>query len=181
MDNMASSRVWWFRVLFVIVAMGLMFFRLLPLDTRPQNWAGPDILMAFIFAWSVRRPAAIPSILIALVIFSEDLVLQREPGLQAALVIIAAAWLKLSLSYNSDASALREWMLVAAAVVGVTVATRFILIVFFVPLPGLGLHLSQMVATILIYPVVAAVTHFVFGLRPVTAQSGEFGTLRGRS
>ena len=96
-------------------------------------------------------------------------------------MIIAAAWLKLSLSYNSDASALREWMLVAAAVVGVTVATRFILIVFFVPLPGLGLHLSQMVATILIYPVVAAVTHFVFGLRPVTAQSGEFGTLRGRS
>ena len=54
MDNMASSRVWWFRVLFVIVAMGLMFFRLLPLDTRPQNWAGPDILMALIFAWSAQ-------------------------------------------------------------------------------------------------------------------------------
>jgi rod shape-determining protein MreD len=181
MDNSASSRIWWFRILFFILAMAVIFFRLLPLETLPKTWAGPDILCALIFAWSLRRPQAVPSILIAIIVLSEDMLLQREPGLQAALIVIAAAWLKLSRSYTPDMSALREWMSATIAIVVIMLSTRFILIVFFVPLPSLSLHLSQMIMTILVYPIVALLTHFVIGLRYVGPNDTDYAQSRGRS
>jgi rod shape-determining protein MreD len=181
MDNSTSSRIWWFRVLFVVLAISLIFLRLLPLETLPKTWAGPDLLLALIFAWSMRRPQAIPSLLIAMVVLTEDMMLHRGPGLQAALVVTAAAWLKLTWSYNPDMSPLREWMIVALAIVGVMLATRFFLIVFFVPLPSLGLHLSQMFMTILIYPVVAVFSHFMLGLRSFGSTDPDYAQTRGRS
>jgi rod shape-determining protein MreD len=116
-----------------------------------------------------------------MVVLTEGMMLHRGPGLQAALVVTAAAWLKLTWSYNPDMSPLREWMIVALAIVGVMLATRFFLIVFFVPLPSLGLHLSQMFMTILIYPVVAVFSHFMLGLRSFGSTDPDYAQTRGRS
>lgn len=180
MDKTPTSQIWWFRMTFVILALGLIFFRLLPLETTPKSWAGPEVLMAVIFAWSMRDPRTVPSLLIACAVFAEDLLLHREPGLQAALVVAAAAWLKLSVIYNPDQSALREWVLAAVAIIGVTLATRLVLTVFLTPLPQLTLHLSQMAMTIVIYPAVALMTHYIIGLRPIGIGDADTGNTRGR-
>jgi len=71
-----------------------------------------------------------------------------------------------------------EWFNVALVLVAVILANRFVLLLLVVAQPPLGLTLIQLGATVLIYPVIMAVTHFVFGVRK--AQPGEVDALGHR-
>ena len=90
----SAYNTWMYRIAFVLIGLALIVLRLLPLQTIPQTWAGPDVMLCLVFAWSVRRPDYIPTFLIALMILLEDFLLQRPPGLHAALVVCASLWLK---------------------------------------------------------------------------------------
>jgi len=78
---------WVYRISFVFLGLALIVLQLLPLQTIPQTWAGPDVMMCLVFAWSVRRPDYVPTLLIAAVILLEDFLIQRPPGLHAALIV----------------------------------------------------------------------------------------------
>ena len=62
---------WMYRIGFVFLGLALIVLRLLPLQTIPQTWAGPDVMLCLVFAWSVRRPDYVPTLLIAAVILLE--------------------------------------------------------------------------------------------------------------
>ena len=51
-----QRRTWPMRLAFVALALVVVFFHLLPLETVPRQWAPPDVLLAFTFAWVLRRP-----------------------------------------------------------------------------------------------------------------------------
>lgn len=178
MAELARSTIWRGRLIFVALSFVLLFFRLLPLQTVPRNIAGPDIIMAFVFYLCLRQPMSVPSILIAIVILIEDLFLQRPPGLYAALIIMAGAWLKLSASHNPDRSYFRDWWMAGLAILGVMIGGRVILAMALVPLPSLTLHLSQSIATIAIFPIVGVLAYYVLRMRPETLR--EAGQNRGR-
>ena len=46
--------------------------------------AGPDLMLAFTFAWVLRRPDYVPVLLIAAIFLLEDMLLMRPPGLWTA-------------------------------------------------------------------------------------------------
>ncbi|WP_292285246.1 rod shape-determining protein MreD [Marivita sp.] len=153
------------RLLFVFLALIIQFFHLLPLNPAPSQWAGPDVLVAIIFAWSVRRPDYVPMLLVALVMLMADMMLQRPPGLWAVLVVCAAEWLKSRERRQRESTFVLEWLTFASTLVVITMIYRAVTMLL-MPSPGvLGLSLVQLLMTIAIYPVVVAVSYALLGVR----------------
>jgi rod shape-determining protein MreD len=180
MAELSTSRLWLMRAGFVGLALLILFFHLLPLDTLPRRWAPPDLLIAFAFAWVLRRPDYLPALSLALVMLMADLMLQRPPGLLALLVVLGAEYLKNQIAGLREASFLGEWAAVAIVLVGITVLNRVILMIVVVQPAPLGLSLIQMVLTIAVYPVVVAITQTLFGVRkPAPGNAGSKSARRG--
>ena len=167
MDEISFTRLWLARAGFALLLLAILFFQLLPLETTPRRLAGPDLVMGFAFAWVLRRPEYAPVPLAAALFLLADLLLGRPPGLYAALMLLAFTNLRARGPGLRDMPFTVEWLAVAIVVTAVMLANRLVLAMLFVPAPPLGLTLSQLVATVLAYPLVALVARYVFGLRPV--------------
>lgn len=165
MNDLSATRLWFMRAGFLFLALLILFFHLLPLETVPRSWAGPDLILAFAFAWSLRRPEYVPPLALALIFLLFDLLLQRPPGLLALLALAGCENLKSRGRSLRDASFAAEWFTVAMITTLVLVGNRVILALALVPLPRLSLALSELAATILVYPLVVGVTHWVMGVR----------------
>jgi len=165
MAEYSASRLWLMRAGFVGLALAIMFFHLLPLDTQPRRWAPPDLLIVFAFAWVLRRPDYLPLLSLALVMLAADFMLQRPPGLLALLVVLGAEYLKNQTAGLRQASFLGEWAAVTIVLVAITILNRLILMVVVVQPDPLGLSLIQMVLTVAIYPVVVVITQSLMGVR----------------
>jgi rod shape-determining protein MreD len=165
------------RGLFAGLCALVIFWRLLPLDTLPPGWAGPDLIMALAFAWVLRRPAYAPALLIAAVVLLADLMFQRPPGLWAALVVLASEALKARAPGLRDMGFGPEWLTVGVVALGVTLLYRLCLAVLLVPQAPLGLSLMQMAMTVLCYPLVVLASSLLFGVRKVRPSEGARGRI----
>ena len=165
MNDMSPARLWILRAGFVLLALVIVIFHLLPLDTTPRRWAGPDVLLAFACAWSLRRPDYVPAPILAFVFLLADLLLQRPPGLWAMLALIGCENLKSRGRNLRDASFAVEWVTVCVVITCIAFAYRLALSLALVPVPQLTLWLSELSLTLLVYPLVVAITHFVMGVR----------------
>lgn len=170
------SSVWLYRGIFLLLALVLLFLKLLPLGSLAGDWPGPDVLLCLIFAWAVRRPDYLPVLLIAAVVLLEDLILMRPPGLWTALVIIATEFMRSRVALTRELSFPAEWLLVAGVMVGLLLANRLAFAIAFVPQPGFGFSLLQTLWSILCYPLVVAASHVAFDLRkPATGEVDAYG------
>lgn len=180
MAELSTSRLWLMRAGFLALALLIMFFHLLPLDTQPRRWAPPDLLIGFTMAWLLRRPDYVPVLSIAAVTLMADLMFQRPPGLMALLMVLGTEYLKNRTSGLREASFIGEWVAVTFVLVGITVLNQVILGLLVVqPTPPLGLSLIQMVLTIATYPLVVVVTQSLMGVRKLGP--GDASTLSARS
>lgn len=165
MSDLALTRLWGMRLLFALLVCVILFFHLLPLETTPRKWVGPDLLLGLAMAWSLRRPDYVPALGLALLFLLTDMLLQRPPGLWALLALLGCENLKIRARGLRDSGFASEWASVCVIVIGITLAYRLGLMVTFVDLPSLGLTLFEMIMTLLFYPVVVAFTHGVIGVR----------------
>lgn len=165
MNDQSPLRLWLMRAGFALLVLAIIFVHLLPLETSPKRWAGPDLILAFACAWSVRRPEYIPPFLLAMVFLLSDLLLQRPPGLWAVLVLFGCEYLKSSGRSLRDSTFPSEWLTVGTVIIAITAANRLILAVLLIDTPALGLTLFQMGTTLLFYPVVVLITHSLMGVR----------------
>ena len=210
MDELSPARLWLMRSAFVALALVILFFNLLPIDTQPVTLftpdlfppladinpaearlrdlldqgsnrflIGPDLLIAFAFAWSLRRPEYVPSLLLALLFLLADLLLQRPPGLWAVLALLACENLKGRSRSLRDATFGAEWIAVAVLLTVILITNRIVLSVVLVAPPQLRLSLLELGMTILVYPAVVFVTHSLMGVR--RAAPGELDALGGRA
>lgn len=210
MDELSPLRLWMMRGAFIVLALLILFFHLLPIDTQPVSlfapdlvpplaqidpaearlrdlldqgsnriFIGPDLLIAFAFAWSLRRPEYVPSLLLALIFLLADLLLQRPPGLWALLALLACENLKGRSRSLRDATFGAEWIAVAVLLTGILIANRIVLSLMLVPPPQLRLSVLELGVTILVYPAVVFVTRSVMGVR--RAAPGELDALGGRA
>jgi rod shape-determining protein MreD len=179
MNDHSAYRVWLMRAAFVGLALLILFVHLLPLNSAPSNWALPNLMMGFAFAWSVRRPEYVPAILLGLVLLLGDLLLQRPPGLWAVIVLLACESLKAKAPTLRVATFFTEWATVAGLIIGATVVNRVILAVLLVDVPGLWLTFVQMGLTVIFYPAFVFVTHAIMGVRK--SAPGDLDMLGGRT
>jgi rod shape-determining protein MreD len=142
-------------------------------------WVGPDLLIAFAFAWSLRRPEYVPILMLAALFLLSDLLLQRPPGLWALLALLACENLRGRSRSLRDSTFGAEWIAISLLLVGILLVNRIVLSVLLVAPPQLGLSLIELGMTILVYPVVVFVTRTVMGVR--RAAPGELDSLGGRA
>lgn len=178
MNDLSQTKLWLMRGSFILLTLALIFFHLLPLETTPRRWAGPDLLICFACAWSLRRPEYVPSVALALAFLLTDFMLQRPPGLLALLALVGCENLKSRARSLRDANFAAEWVTVSLTIVAITFANRLILAVLFVDLPSATLIASELITTLLIYPAIVAITHFVMGIRK--AAPGDLDALGQR-
>lgn len=178
MAEHTMTRLWTMRAVFIGLALAVVLFKLLPLEFTPRRWAGPDLVMCFCFVWVLRRPEYVPALSIAAVVLFTDLMLQRPPGLLAALVVIAAQNLKSrSVTLRNQPFSV-EWLSVAATLIVIWIANRFILAISVAPQAPFGLSLIELITTIVAYPLVMLVSLYGFGLRK--SSLGEVNALGQR-
>ena len=171
-----QSRTWPMRLAFAALALVIVFFHLLPLETVPRQWAPPDVLLAFTFAWVLRRPDYVPIVLAAAVCLMVDLLLQRPPGLYAALAVLGCDFLKSRANGVSDASFLGEWTTVAIVLTGIMLLYRLALGLVVLHDPPLTLTLSRLALTIAIYPLAVVISQTAFRVRkPTPADANAMG------
>jgi rod shape-determining protein MreD len=163
-EAIATRRVFW-RSVFVALALLVAFVRLLPLGDGAGGVPGPDLLVALALAWAVRRPDYVPVVLLAALMLMADFLFMRPPGLWAAITVIGVEFLRSRETLFRDLPFLVEWGMVALLLLAMTLANAFVLLVLMVDQPTLGLTLLQLIATILAYPLVVAVTVLALGLR----------------
>ncbi len=165
--------IWLMRGAFVLVALLIMFFHLLPLDTLPRRWSPPDLLLALVLVWSVRRGDFVPPLLIALVMLLADLLYQRPPGLWALLVLLASEFLKSRMPATRETPFLGEWFGVSVVIIGITLLNRLVLGILAVEQPHIALVLVQVIMTIAVYPVVILVSQSLLGVRRLSPADAE--------
>ncbi|HBS50182.1 MAG TPA: rod shape-determining protein MreD [Rhodobacteraceae bacterium] len=179
MDSLSRSRIWTMRAVYAGLALVVIFFHLLPLDTLPRRWAPPDLIVAITFAWALRRPDFVPPLLVALVMLTADLMFHRPPGLWAFLVVAGVEYLKGRFEGLRDASFLGEWAAVFIVLVTITLLNRTVLGLTGVPQAPLALTLTQMLLTGAIYPLAVGVSQSLMGVRKLTP--GESDAMGGRA
>lgn len=179
MVDSPQTRAWMMRALYLALCTLLAFFALLPLNTAPSSWAGPDLILALTCAWVLRRPEFVPVSLIALVFFLTGLLFQLPPGLWAALVVIGTETLRSRAPGLRDLTFAAEWATVSATLTMMTLANQITLGILMVDRPALGLSLMQLVMTLATYPIVVYISQIVFGVRKQTP--GDVDALMSRS
>lgn len=176
MADAPSSQMWLGRLAFACVALAIIFAQLLPIDGRPDRWPFPDLLLAATLAWVARRPDFAPVLLIGVLFLLVDLLFQQPPGLRAALVLIATELVRARTQGLRNMPFTLEWAVVAGVIVGLTLANRAVLAIAMTAQAPLGLTLIQMIATILVYPLVIIVARLVFGVtRPAPGEVDSYG------
>ncbi|SEQ11008.1 rod shape-determining protein MreD [Thalassovita taeanensis] len=178
MAEQSPGRVWTMRATYVALALVVIFFQLLPLETTPRRWAGPDLLTILGFAWALRRPDYVPVLAVAGVMLLADLLFQRPPGLMAALVVMATETLKARARGMRDQPFPVEWLSVSVMLVMVMLGNRMILALLLVPQAPVGLTVIQLVMTVLTYPVVVLASGTLLGVQK--AAPGEVDALGHR-
>lgn len=173
-----ARQLWGLRATYLALAVLILFFSLIPLETVPRRWAAPDLLLALTFAWALRRPDYVPALSIAAAWLLSDLLLHRPPGLMATLVLVASEILKPRAAQMRDEGFASELATVAIMLILVTLAYRVILAVLLLPVPPLGLSAFQLAVTLLCYPLVVLVSNVVFGVRAKAPGDTATGGIR---
>lgn len=179
MFNLFRADPWGYRLLFVALALLILFVRLLPLGTVAGTLPGPDLMLCLTIAWAMRRSDYVPVWLILIVTLCEDLILMRPPGLWTALVIIATEFLRARNALTRHLTFIVEWALAAGLMLAMLLIYRFVFLLAFLPQPPLGFVLVQLIATVLCYPMVFVLSRAAFDLRK--RGPGEFDDYARRS
>lgn len=188
-----TREIWLHRLMFLGIALALMFWRLLPLPLaeaadcaadaslcRLWVWLdrmpGPDLLLCLIFAWTMRRPDYLPVLLIAAVVFLEDLLLMRPPGLWTALVVMASEFVRSRVALTRELNFTVEWLLVTGLMFAMIVIYRLIFAMVLLPQAGLGFALVQLLWSVLFYPAVVYLSRVVLNLhKPAMGEVDAYG------
>ena len=165
MNETWADSVWLHRFMFLGLALALLFLRLLPLNGGSESLPGPDILLCLIFSWTIRRPDFLPILLVALVVLTEDLIIMRPPGLWAGLVVVATEFIRGRAALTRELNFSVEWLLVAATMLAMFLINRLVLAIAFVPQPGFGFAMVQVVWSIVCYPVVVGLSWLALDIR----------------
>lgn len=176
MADSPIARTWTMRSLYVGLTMVIIFAQMLPLETVPRRVVMPDLMLALTLCWAARRPEFVPVLLIAAMFLLADMLFQRPPGLWTGLVLIFTETLRARAQGLRGLTFPLEWTSIALGLAALYLVNRFAVTMTMLPPPPLVPYFVQMMATILIYPVIAGISHLTLGIsRPAPGAVDAFG------
>ena len=174
-----SFVLWTYRLLFAFVLVAIMMVNLLPVDVLPGQVPAPDIAFCFIAAWILRRSDYSSVVVIAGTTLLMEIIFFRPPGLWTALVLLAAEYLRRNAERIRYLSFPAEWTHIAVVYLAISATYHLLMTMSFVSQPNFRGLLLQVLVTVLLYPLIVAVTVHVFRVRKPS--STEVGILRART
>ena len=141
------------QVVYFCIGLLIIFFQILPLQTTPQAWSGPNVLLVFFAAIVTKRPEFTSSFLVASIFLIEDFFLMRPPGLMSSLTVLGFYFLKRKFRHQEGNSLLSSWGLVITCLTIILLLYYFISILLFIPSAGFRLTLMELIVTLAVYPV----------------------------
>lgn len=178
MSDRTDARTWMHRAIFVAVGFWIIVFKLAPLNMQPAGFAGPDLLLVITLVWVARKPQYLPLPVIVAFFLMADFLFMRPPGLCTALVVILTETIRRQHRDFRTMTLFAEWTAMGVGVVAITLANALILAIVMIPQPPLTLVATEMVTTILVYPLVALIAQLVFGIsKTAPGDTGRRGQL----
>ena len=141
------------QILYFCIGLLIIFFQILPLQTTPQSWSGPNVLLVFFAALVIKRPEFTSSLLIAVVFLIEDFFIMRPPGLMSSLTVLGLYFLKRKFQNQEETSLIFVWGNVAICLTLVLLICYFVSKLLFIPSAGLRLTIMEITVTLAIYPI----------------------------
>ena len=142
-----------YQVVYFCIGLLIIFFQILPLQTTPQAWSGPNVLLVFFAAIVIKRPEFTSSFLVASIFLIEDFFLMRPPGLMSSLTVLGFYFLKRKIQYQEGNSLLFGWGSATACLTIILLLYYFISILLFIPSAGFRLTLMELIVTLALYPI----------------------------
>ena len=141
------------QVVYFCIGLLIIFFQILPLQTTPQNWSGPNVLLVFFATIVTKRPEYTSSFLIALIFLIEDFFLMRPPGLMPALIVISFYFLKRKIQNQEENSLISIWINAATCLTLILLIYYMISVLLFLPSADFNLTLMEILASLALYPI----------------------------
>ncbi len=121
------------QVVYFCIGLLIIFFQILPLQTTPQNWSGPNVLLVFFATIVTQRPEYTSSFLIAL--------------------IISFYFLKRKIQNQEENSLIFVWVNVAISLTLILLIYYIISVLLFLPSAGFSLTLMEILVSLALYPI----------------------------
>lgn len=169
MDRSTNAYVWMMRAVYAALSCVFLMFHLLPLGQSSNLAFAPDLILGLTLVWVSRRPEFAPVLLIAATALLADLLLARAPGLWAALTLLLSEYIRNRGQRMKSAGFIWEWVRVSAGIAVIFLVNRIVLSVLFVNVPPLAAVLTQFGATVLLYPVITALSAVLLRVRYIEA------------
>ena len=141
------------QTVYFCIGLFIIFFQILPLQTTPQTWSGPNVLLAFFAAIATKRPEFTTSFLIASIFLIEDFFLMRPPGLMSSLAVVGFYFLERKFRNQEVSSLISDLGSVATILTFIIILSYFISVLLFIPSAGFRLTLMELIMTLAIYPI----------------------------
>ncbi|CUH07478.1 hypothetical protein JSE7799_00022 [Jannaschia seosinensis] len=173
---MASRSVWLYRLLFVVLAVTVLFFQLLPFGAGTGSVPGPELTVCLIAAWVLRRPDYVPVWLLLPLLLLDDVLLMRPLGLWTLIVLLMSEYLRRRVDHAEVLPFWSEVGLVAACIAVAFLADHLALVLLLAERPpflGQALHA---LATIVFYPPVAIFSQLIGVRRLAPGEMDSLGT-----
>ena len=158
------------QIIYFCIGLLIIFFQILPLQTIPQTWSGPNVLLVFFAAIVSKRPEFTSSLLIASIFLIEDFFLMRPPGLMSALTVIGFYFLKRKFKNQEINSFIFGWGSVTTCLTIILLLYYFISVLLFIPSAGIKLTLMELLMTLAIYPIFAVLIRSFYKLNLTEAE-----------
>ena len=141
------------QIVYFCIGLFIVFFQILPLQTIPQTWSGPNVLLVFFAVIVSKRPEFTSSVLIASIFLIEDFFLMRPPGLMSSLTVLGFYFLKRKFQNQEVNSFISCWGSVTTCLTIILLLYYFISVLLFIPSAGFKLTLMELIVTLALYPV----------------------------
>lgn len=143
-----------------------------PLGFRADAWPSPDLLFCIVACWSLRRPQAVPLLLIFGLGLARDLLTDLPAGAGALTLVLASEGLKAGADPLSRRGFGSEWLAVAGAFAAMLLAQWLMVLLVLAHPPYLVELGQQWLVTLALYPPLAALLRWPFGVRRAGAAEG---------
>ncbi|NDR59186.1 hypothetical protein [Aliiruegeria sabulilitoris] len=168
-----TLRTWGYRLFFCALILLLAFLQMLPLGSGSGRLPGADLTIALTFAWVLRRPSYVPVFMLAALFLFLDMLLQRPPGLGAALVVLGTEVLRSRRDMSRALPFPVEWAMVTAVMLAMVALNQIALSLVMSQRAPLGLALLRSLFTAAAYPLVVILSHYVFKVRAAAPHEAD--------
>ncbi|MEO0823198.1 MAG: rod shape-determining protein MreD, partial [Pseudomonadota bacterium] len=144
-----------------------------PLGLAPGSVPSPDLLALTVAVMAVRRPDAVPTLLVFALGLMRDLLTDLPVGAGALGLVLLAEALKGESAAINRHSLLREWALVAAALFAMMAFQYILTLATLAQPPYIMAVVRQWALSVAAWPAVFALMRGLFGIRaPSLAPAG---------